>query len=104
MALKTSTTPIDDVIIWSILGTGIWDDDRLQRLTDQGCDVVYDPPGDGNFQFSALAFVLPYANICKSAQTLRNDVIKYLREHGRLPDGYPMELFMDRHVVEPVYK
>ena len=69
--------------------------DRLQSLTDQGYDVIYDPPGDGNCQFSALAFVLPYANIYRSAQTLRNDVIKYLREHDRLPDGYPMELFMD---------
>lgn len=69
-------------------------DDRLQSLMDQGYDVIYDPPGDGNCQFSALAYVLHYANIYRSAKTLREDVIRYLRENNQLPDGYPIELFI----------
>ena len=68
--------------------------DRLQSITDRGSDLIFDPPGDGNCQFSALAFALSQVNIYRSAETLRSDVITYLREHDQLPDGYPIQKFL----------
>ena len=32
--------------------------DQIEQFMKQGYNVVYDPPGDGNCQFSALCFAL----------------------------------------------
>ena len=32
--------------------------DQIEQFMKQGYNVVYDPPGDGNCQFSALRFAL----------------------------------------------
>ena len=66
--------------------------DRLQVIIEQGFQITYDPPGDASCQFSA--FVLARFGIFKSAETLRQEVVKYLREHDRLSDGYLIELFI----------
>ena len=44
-------------------------DKRLQSMTDQGYEVLHDPPEDGNFQFSSVAFALRGLHIFKSAET-----------------------------------
>ena len=33
-------------------------DDRMHRLTEQGCSMTFNPSKDGNCQFSALAHAL----------------------------------------------
>ena len=35
-------------------------DERLQSMTDQGYEVLYDPPGDGNCHFFSVAFALDW--------------------------------------------
>ena len=66
---------------------------RLQSMTDQGCEVLYDPPGDGNCQFSSVAFALRDLHIFRSAETLRNEVVSYRNTHDYSSDGIPLELF-----------
>lgn len=70
-------------------------DDRLHTITAQGYEIIHDPPGDGNCQFSAIAFALTSFGIYRSAETLRVEVIEYLRQHSTLPDGYPIGRFLD---------
>ena len=33
-------------------------DDRMHRLTEEGCSMTFNPSKDGNCQFSALAHAL----------------------------------------------
>ena len=68
-------------------------DECLQSMTDQGYEVLYDPPGDGNCQFSSVAFALRDLHIFRSAETLRNEVVSYLNSHDYSSDGIPLELF-----------
>ena len=62
-------------------------------MTDQGYEVLYDPQGDGNCQFSSVAFALRDLHIFRSAETLRNEVVSYLNSHDYSSDGIPLELF-----------
>ena len=50
-------------------------DERLQSMTDQGYEVLYDPPGDGNCQFFSVAFAMRDLHYFRSAETLRNEVL-----------------------------
>ena len=63
-------------------------------ITEQNYEIVYDPPPDGNCQLSALAFALAHIGIFRSAQTLREDVIRYLRAHHRIPEGSRIQDFL----------
>ena len=45
-------------------------DDRITSSTDQEYQILYDPSGDGNCQFSALVFVLRNMGIYRSPITL----------------------------------
>ena len=67
--------------------------ERLQSMTYQGYEVLYDPPGDGNCQFSSVAFVLRDLHIFRSAETLRNEIVSYLNTHDYSSNGIPLELF-----------
>ena len=65
-------------------------EDLDQPFSDQGYHITYNPPGDGNCQFSALAmyskplvFFVP-RNPCGE---------KYLSENPNNQDGFPFELF-----------
>ena len=55
---------------------------------------MYDPPGDGNCQFSVLALALGHFGIFRSAHTLRNDVIRYLRVNDKISDGLRVKDFL----------
>ena len=68
-------------------------DECLQSMRDQGYEVLYDPAGDGNCQFSSVAFALRDLHIFRSAETLRNEVVSYLNSHDYSSDRIPLELF-----------
>ena len=52
--------------------------ERLLSMTDQRYEVLYNPPGGGNCQFSSVVFALKDLHIFRSAETLRNEVVSYL--------------------------
>ena len=68
-------------------------DERLLSMTDQGYKVLYDPPGDGNCQFSYVTFALRDLRSFRSAETLGNEVVSYLNTRDYSSDGIPLELF-----------
>ena len=49
--------------------------DRIEQFTEQCYNVVHDPPGDGNCQFSALRFALRNIGLHRSPETLRREVV-----------------------------
>lgn len=53
-------------------------EDLHQQFSEQGYDVTYNPPGDGNCQFSALAHLLQTIGIFHSAESLRREIVRYL--------------------------
>ena len=55
--------------------------------------IAFDPPKDGNCQFSALCFFLRSIGIERSPETLRREIVKYLRENPNDSEGFPLELF-----------
>ena len=67
--------------------------DRIEQITQQGYVVMYDPIGDGNCQFSALAFALRNIGIHRSVSTLRAEVISYLDRNDEMR-GISLELFV----------
>ena len=66
--------------------------DMVSQITDQGFKVKYDPPGDGNCQFSSLSYSLRNFGIRLSAQRLREEIVNYLRSND-ISNGIPLELF-----------
>ena len=58
--------------------------------------MLYDPPGDGNCQFGALAYLLAKIGIYCSYDTLRNNVVDYLNENPNDDDEWPLELYIGR--------
>ena len=49
-----------------------------QKLIRQGFDITFNPPLDGNCQFSAIVYHLQSIGIYRSAGTLRHEVVSYL--------------------------
>ena len=66
--------------------------DRLQQFTNQAFDVVDNPPGDGNCQFSAICFALRNFGLHRSPETLRTEVLQDLNNNDMV-EGIPLELF-----------
>ena len=60
---------------------------------DQGYDVVFNPPGDGNCQFSALAHLFQTVGVFRSEESLRREIVRYLTENPNTQDEFPIELF-----------
>ena len=52
----------------------MWREDYTKILEHQGFHVVYDPPGDGNCQFAALAHHLNALSIFRS-QTIQQEIV-----------------------------
>lgn len=65
-----------------------------EEFENQRYKVTYNPPGNGNCQFAAVAHHLQNMGILRSPETLRDEVCKYLEEHDSAPDGMPLELFV----------
>ena len=59
---------------------------------EQGYNVVYDPPGDGNFQSSTLCFALRNIGLHRSPETLRRNVIQYLNSND-MANGVSLTFF-----------
>ena len=55
--------------------------------------ISYDPPKDGNCQFSAVCHELVNIGVFRSAETLRKEIVSFLESHPNSPDGTPLELF-----------
>ena len=64
-------------------------DDHLKIIEDQGHKLVYNPPGNGNYQFAALAYHLSSPGILRSPETMREETIKYLETNPLDEDGFP---------------
>jgi hypothetical protein len=58
---------------------------RLRELrSDLGLRILMNPIGNGNCQFSAVSFQLQTLGIFRSEETLRRDVVQYLRQNDML--------------------
>ena len=71
-------------------------EDRLPAFFEQGHSVSFDPPGDGNCQFHAIAHALSRYGIYRSTQSLRADIVRHLENNPNDRDGMSLELFMGR--------
>ena len=65
--------------------------------------VKYDPPGDGNCQFSAICFRLSQMEILRSAETLRSSVFNYFRD-TEVMNGVSRELFKGVFIEQYFYE
>ena len=67
-------------------------------VTECGLPISYNPPGDGNCQFAAMAHHLETLGIHRSARTLRHEVTQYLDTHvalGSSEHAVPWDSFIE---------
>ena len=69
-------------------------EDRLASFFEQRYSVLFDPPGDGNCQFHAIAHGLSHYVIYRSTQSLRTNIVRHLENNPNDCHGKPLELFM----------
>ena len=55
--------------------------------------ISFDPPKDGNCQFSAVFHELMKMGIFRSAETLRKEIVLFLESNPNSADGTPLEFF-----------
>ena len=65
-------------------------DDYSEIIEDQGYYIVFNPLGDGNCQFAALANQMSALGIFRSQETLRKEIVQYLEENPLDVDGFPL--------------
>ena len=59
-------------------------EDCLDAITNQGYNIIYDPPGNGDCQFAALTYLLQHIiGVHRSPGTLRAEVVWYLEANNR---------------------
>ena len=51
-------------------------DDYAKAIEDQGFKLVYNPPGDGNFQFATLSHQPKGPGILRSPETTRKEIVE----------------------------
>ena len=51
-------------------------DDYAKAIEDQGFKLVYNPPGDGNFQFATLSHQPKGPGILRSPETMRKEIVE----------------------------
>ena len=83
---------------------------RIEQFTEQGYNVVYDPPGDGNCQFSALCFALRNIGLHRSPETLGREIVQYLNSDDMAKDiplaffdGVPWEQYLQEMQMDGTY-
>ena len=52
-----------------------------EAFWDKGSDISFNPAGDGNCQFAAIAHALQDVGIYRSNETLRREVVQYLSDN-----------------------
>ena len=56
------------------------------RLNSAHFLISYDPPGDGNCQFSVICEILRNIGL-KTLKTLREQIVEYLKDHPHMQNG-----------------
>ena len=69
-------------------------DDYQKVIEEQGFDIQYNPPGDGSCQFAALANQLSALGIFRSAETMREEIVRYLQTTTVDNEGFPLLEFL----------
>ena len=69
-------------------------EDVYEEFTSQGYNVVFNPDGNGDCQFSAIAHHLASIGIFRSERTIREEICQYLEQNPSDTDGFPLELFV----------
>ena len=54
----------------------------IEQFMGQDYNVLYDPPGYGNCQFSALCFAFRSVGLYCSSETLKREVVPYLNSNS----------------------
>ena len=67
--------------------------DQHEAFRDQGFAILFNPAGDGNCQFAAIAHALQDVGIYRSNETLRREDVQYLSDNPNAADGSRLELF-----------
>ena len=67
--------------------------DRIDKLKNQGYEIIFDPSGDGSCQFSAAVYFLCSSGFDCSANQLCEEVVDYLKTHKKNEEVQPYELF-----------
>ena len=67
--------------------------DQHDAFRDQGFAISFNPAGDGNCQFAAVAHALQDVGIYRSNETLRREVVQYFIRQSQCRGGSPLELF-----------
>ena len=67
--------------------------DVYEEFSTQGYHVIYNPDGDGNCQFAAIAHHLSSIGIFRSPRTLREEICRYLEDNPNDVDGFSLELY-----------
>ena len=65
-------------------------EDYVQGIEDQGFELVYNPPGDGNCQFAALSHQVRKLGILRSPETMRKEIVAYLESNPYDSTGFPL--------------
>ena len=65
-------------------------DDYAKAFEDQGFKLVHNPPGDGNCQFAALSHQVRRLGILRSPETMRKEIVMYLKSNPYESDGFPL--------------
>ena len=78
--------------------------DHDQEFQRQGYRLIYNPPGDGNCQFSAVSNLLRNFGIHRSPQSLRKELVAYLNENDSDENGWPLELYLGAPFSEYIYE
>ena len=69
--------------------------DPIESFDNQGFAVSYNPPGDGNCQFSAICKVLRQFGFERSPASLRAEIVSYLVANPVVDNGYPIEEYLE---------
>ena len=69
-------------------------EDVYEEFTSQGYNVVFNPDGNGDCQFSAIVHHLASISIFRSERTIREEICQYLEQNPSDTDGFPLELFV----------
>ena len=65
-------------------------DDYTKIIEHWGFQILYNPPGDGNCQFAALAHHLNTLGIFRSPETMHEEIVDYLQNKPVDNDGFPL--------------